>query len=234
VRRAYDLIVFDLDGTLVRTAPEIADAVNDTLRHGGWPTLDESLVAGWIGHGTHELLIRALAHVSGKSPQDVRGSPQLAAVATVFDDFYLRRCGTRSQPYDGALQTLAALRAQGVVCTVVTNKDSRFAHPVLEANGLSGLLDRVVCGDSFATRKPDPTGVQDCLREFRVAAERALFVGDSAIDAETARRAGIAVWLLPHGYNAGRPVAQAEPDRIVADFAQLQAALATTAKESPA
>ena len=232
--RAFDLVVFDLDGTLVDTAPEIADAVNDTLRDAGWPALEEALVASWIGHGTGELLVKALAHVTGEDVESVRGSERLARIGHAFDTFYLRRCGTRSRPYEGAVETLKSLRDEGVVCTVVTNKDRRFTEPVLEAHQLASLLQRVVCGDTFASRKPDPAGVLSCLQAFGVPTARALFVGDSSIDAATARRAGIPIWLLPHGYNAGQPVSEAEPDRVVADFRALKAALAEAAKETPA
>jgi phosphoglycolate phosphatase len=234
VRRAFDLVVFDLDGTLVDTAPEIADAVNDALREGGWPALDEAQVARWIGHGTGELLVKALAHVCAATPDSVRGSDRLAAFGAVFEDRYLHRCGTRSRPFPGAVDTLRSLRQLGARCALVTNKDRRFTERVLAAHGLAPLLDRVVCGDSLPTRKPDPAGVLACLREFRVPSTRALFVGDSSIDVATARRAGIPVWLLPHGYNAGEPVARAEPDRVVSDFASLQAALVERVKESPA
>ena len=128
---------------------------------------------------------------------------------------------------------LAALRASGMKTAVLSNGSPKMLQSVCESSGLAPLLDRVVCGDSLPSRKPDPSGVLSCLREFGVAPARALFVGDSAIDVATARRAGIAVWLLPHGYNAGVPAAQAKPDRIVADLSGLQAALAAFQKESP-
>lgn len=218
---AFDLICFDLDGTLVETAPEITDAVNDTLRAYGWPVVDEEQVARWIGHGTGALLVQAIARASGRTPEQVRSSPELAAIGTVYDRYYAARCGTRSRLYPGARDTLAALKAQGTKLAIVTNKETRYTDRVLDAHELRPAFDRVVCGDTLATRKPDPAGVEACLREFDVAPARALFVGDSCIDAATAQRAGIVAWLLPWGYNGGEPVAACGPDRVIADFSPL-------------
>ena len=222
---AYDLVLFDLDGTLVETAPEIADAVNDTLLEFGWPAAREAQVEAWIGHGTGELLVQAVASAAAMSVEQVRSADWLPQVAAVFDRHYEARCGTRSRPYPQAREVLIYLRSRGVRVVVVTNKEARYTERVLAAHALSPLLDRVISGDTLPRKKPDPAGVQACLGEFGVARERALFVGDSGIDAATARNAGVAVWLLPHGYNLGRPVAGARPDRIVADFGALRDAL---------
>lgn len=220
---AFDLVMFDLDGTLVETAPEICDAVNDTLRPYGWAPVDEAQVARWIGHGTGELLVQAVARASDTSPALVRSSERLAAIGTVYDRHYAARCGTRSRLYPQVRETLAVLRARGVRLAIVTNKERRYTDRVLAAHGLAPAFHRVVCGDTLATRKPDPAGVGACLREFGVARERALFVGDSAIDAATARNAGVPVWLLPYGYNQGQPVEDCRPDRVIADLSDLLA-----------
>jgi phosphoglycolate phosphatase len=217
----WDLMLFDLDGTLVETAPEIADAVNDTLHDFGWPGVDEAQVARWIGHGTGALLVQAVAHASGRTPEAVRADARHGAIVARYDLHYAGRCGTRSRLYPCVRETLAALRARGTRLAIVTNKESRYTARVLDAHRLRGAFDRVVCGDTLATRKPDPAGVLDCLQAFGVAPARALFVGDSSIDAETARRAGVAVWLLPHGYNLGEPLAACAPDRLIADFGAL-------------
>ena len=217
----WDLICFDLDGTLVETAPEITDAVNDTLQAYGWPVVDEAQVARWIGHGTGALLVQAIARASGRTPDQVRSSPELAAIGTVYDRYYAARCGTRSRLYPGVRDTLDALRARGTLLAIVTNKETRYTERVLDAHDLRTPFHRIVCGDTLATRKPDPAGIEACLREFNVAPARALFVGDSAIDAATARHAGITGWLLPWGYNGGEPVQACSPDRVIADLSPL-------------
>jgi phosphoglycolate phosphatase len=218
---APELVMFDLDGTLVETAPEIADAVNDTLRQFGWADIDDEQVARWIGHGTGALLVEAVARASGSTPDAVRASERLAAIGTVYEHWYAARCGTRSRLYPQVRQTLDALRRRGTRLAVVTNKETRYTERVLAAHGLQDAFDRVVCGDTLATRKPDPAGVLACLRQFGVAPGRALFVGDSTIDVVTARGAGVPVWLLPYGYNMGRPVGSAEADRVITDVSAL-------------
>ncbi|WP_213954819.1 MULTISPECIES: HAD-IA family hydrolase [unclassified Variovorax] len=217
----YDLVMFDLDGTLVETAPEICDAVNDTLRYLGLPAVGQAQAERWIGHGTHELLIEALAFATGTDATAVRGNESLASTAAIFDRHYQRRCGTRSRLYAGVREALAHLRSSGVKLAVITNKEARYTETVLHVHSLQDSFDRVISGDSLPTKKPNPACVHACLHEFGVPGTRALFVGDSSIDAATARNAGVEVWLLPHGYNMGAPIEQCRPDRVIADFSAL-------------
>jgi phosphoglycolate phosphatase len=216
--RAFDLILFDLDGTLVETAPEIMDAVNDTLRRFDLSEVTQQQVNDWIGHGTLALLVQAVTDRSGMTTEAVRSSELLHQMLPVYDGFYQQRCGTRSHLYPHVRETLVALRAQGVKLAVVTNKESRYTKVVMDVHQLGPMFDEVVSGDTFATKKPDPVGVAHCLSKFGVASERTLFVGDSSIDAATARNAGVAVWLLPYGYNMGQPIEACAPDRVIADF----------------
>jgi phosphoglycolate phosphatase len=217
----FDLIMFDLDGTLIETAPEICDAVNDTLRRFKLSDVSQQQVNDWIGHGTRELLIQALAFSSMTRVEVVRASETLPMIAAEFDVHYQARCGTRSQLYPQVRETLTALRAQGVKLAVVTNKEGRFTETVLSVHQLSALLDGVVSGDTLPTKKPDPAGIHHCLAQFGVPAHRALFVGDSSIDVATARNAGVAVWALPYGYNMGQPIESCAPDRVIADCSAL-------------
>jgi phosphoglycolate phosphatase len=220
----FDLVMFDLDGTLIATAPEIFDAVNDTLSRFELAPVSLQQVNDWIGHGTRELLIQALASSGGMPVSSVRQSDTLPAIAAEFDIHYQNRCGTRSHLYPQVRETLARLRALGVKLAVVTNKESRYTRTVLDAHHLTPLLDHVVSGDTLPTKKPDPAGIRWCLEHFGVAANRALFVGDSSIDVATARNAGVAVWALPYGYNMGQPIEACAPDRVIADCSALLAA----------
>lgn len=219
--RAFDLILFDLDGTLVETAPEIMDAVNDTLGRFNLPLVSQQQVNDWIGHGTLELLVQALADRSGVPVEQVRSGELLRQMVPIYDGFYQQRCGTRSHLYPHVRETLHALRAQGVKLAVVTNKEGRYTQVVLAVHQLEPLFDAVVSGDTFPAKKPNPVGVAHCLAQFGVTASRTLFVGDSSIDAATARNAGVPVWLLPYGYNMGQPVDACAPDRVIADFSLL-------------
>ena len=226
MKPSYDLVLFDLDGTLIETAPEICDAVNDTLSRFDLPAVTQERVEQWIGQGTRELLLQAVAFVSATDVAAVRASESLRLIAAEFDRNYHQRCGTRSRPYPQALAVLALLRAGGARLALVTNKESRYTQRVLDAHQLAGLFDRVVSGDTLGTRKPSPDGVLHCLAAFDVAPRRALFVGDSSIDVETARNAGVAVWALAHGYNMGQPITRCEPDRVFGGFGAMLEALA--------
>lgn len=218
---AYDLVLFDLDGTLIETAPEIADAVNDTLRQFDQPAVSQQQVNDWIGQGTRELLIQALAWTGNTTADTVRHSDSFKLIEHEFGKHYLKRCGTRSHLYLHVRETLHALRAAGVRLAVVTNKEARYTETVLKAHDLLPLFDRVISGDSLPVKKPDPAGVNDCIQRFGVERERTLFVGDSSIDAATARNAGVNVWLLPYGYNMGQPIEACRPDRVIPDFSAL-------------
>ncbi|WP_310627638.1 phosphoglycolate phosphatase [Limnohabitans sp.] len=217
----YRAVFFDLDGTLVETAPEIADAVNDTLAYFDWPAVSQTLVDGWIGHGTQALLVEALAHVMQQSVPKVRQSAHLKDALPVFDRYYQNRCGTRSQLYPHVRDALAHLRAQGIKLALVTNKEGRYTQTVLQVHQLTAMFDAVVSGDTLRVKKPNPSAVELHLKKWGVNQENALFVGDSSIDAATARNAGIAVWLLPYGYNMGEPVAACQPDRVISDVSEL-------------
>jgi phosphoglycolate phosphatase len=215
------LVMFDLDGTLVETAPEICDAVNDTLHHFALAPVAQQQVNDWIGHGTYNLLVQALAFSQGQTEAAVRASDTLPAIAAVFKTHYAQRCGTRSRPYQDVVQTLERLRLRGAHLAVVTNKESAYTKTVLDAHALTSYFEAIICGDTFATKKPSPEGVLACLAQFAVTPGDALFVGDSSIDVATARNAGVPVWALPYGYNMGQPIAASSPDRLIATIAEI-------------
>ena len=217
----FDLVMFDLDGTLIETAPEIADATNDALREFGLPEVTQQQVNDWIGHGTRELLVQALASVTGSTGDAVRSAAAFPTQVAVFDKHYHLRCGTRSNLYPAVRETLVALRERGVKTAIVTNKEARFTASVLDFHHMQPLLDLVISGDTLPTKKPNPAGIAHCLARFGVPAVRALFVGDSSIDIATARNAGVAVWALPYGYNMGQAIEAANPDRLIADISAL-------------
>lgn len=217
----WKAIFFDLDGTLIHTSPEIADAVNDTLRDIGLPEVTQDQVDRWIGQGTRELLILAMAHVQQQSTDEVRGSAVFSHALPIFDRQYQARCGTRSELYPHVRDTLKTLREKNCRLAVVTNKEDRYTQTILKQHNLLQCFDLVVSGDTFTEKKPNPVGVINGLERWQIKPADALFVGDSSIDAATARNAGLSVWLLPYGYNMGRPVETCSPDRVIQDFSEL-------------
>jgi len=231
----YDAVLFDLDGTLVDTAPDIADAVNLALEGRGLRPVAEAWVRDHIGHGSRALLAQAVraAHVGAAHGRDgtraaasAEGAPPTDELLDDFAHHYAQRCGRRGRLYPEAARVLARLRNAGVKLALLTNKEQRFVRFLLEVHGLDGDFDLEVCGDSMPTKKPDPLPVRHCLRHFQVPAARALLVGDSAVDVETARNAGIAAWAVDYGYNQGQPIGRSRPDRVIGELAEVLAPFA--------
>ncbi len=206
-------VLFDLDGTLMETAPDIADAINDTLLRLGHAPANEALVQGWIGDGARALLAKALRHAGATAGAEAAAWPGFAAD-------YARRCGGRSHVHAGVPAMLQRLRQQGVMLVLLTNKEAEFAHRLLRLHGLVDQFDLVVAGDTLPVKKPHPGVVRHALTALRCGAEAALLVGDSATDVRTARAAGIPVWLVRHGYPAGDLTGADAPDGYIEHFDQ--------------
>jgi phosphoglycolate phosphatase len=208
------VVLFDLDGTLVDTAPEIADAVNDLLQELRRPRVPDALVLEWIGEGTRMMLTRALKHA---------GIPdtEFEALWPRFEVYYGERCGRRSTPYPGIRGALERLRAAGATLAVVTNKEAGYTRQVLDQHALTPYFALIVAGDTLAVRKPDPAVIRHALQGLGAHAEAAVLVGDSIIDVRAARAAGIPVWAVRHGYHHGRLVGADLPDHFIDHFDQL-------------
>ena len=224
------LILFDLDGTLVDTAPEIADALNALLAAEGMPTVELDLARSWIGHGTRELLVKALQHLALRGVREAGGPGAADKLMPAFGMHYLAHCGRASRVYPQVEAALDALREHGKHLVVISNKEERFAFTVIERHGLRDYFQLVIGGDTLPTKKPDPSGVQHCMKLFNVRPEQCLFVGDSEIDVATARAAGVPMWAVSYGYNHARPIELAQPDRVIQSFGAL---FELTAFDSP-
>ncbi len=210
-----NLVIFDLDGTLIETAGEIGLAVNRTLEDFELAPVSDFDVRRWIGHGTGWLMKQAWSD-RGRDPET--DTDQWGQVMERFVHHYFDTAGTQSYPYPHVMETLGRLGEMGVKRAILTNKEGRFTDRVLAAHGLDKkLLDGVVSGDTLPVKKPNPAGIHHLLSQFNVGVENALFVGDSETDIKTARAAKLACWAVPYGYNHGRPVADENPDRVVED-----------------
>jgi phosphoglycolate phosphatase len=215
----FQLVLFDLDGTLVDTAPDIADAVNRVLELRKLPAMPEAWVRSRIGHGSRQLLVQAVGAASGAPTMD---AATMAQLMEEFGRHYADCVGRRGRVFPGARTALAQLRRAGVKLALLTNKEARFARLVLAAHDLDGDFDLELCGDTLPAKKPDPLPVWHALAHFGVPAASALLVGDSDIDVRTARAAGIAVWGVSYGYG-GPALERSGPERIIGSLAQVRA-----------
>ncbi len=209
------LVMYDLDGTLLETAGEIAQAVNLTLEEFNHGSVSQEQVRSWIGHGTGWLMKTAWQHTQGP---DVEPWDDVMAR---FIHHYEATAGTTSTAFPHVLETLQKARDYGVKQAIVTNKERRFTDRILEKHGLQNAFELVICGDSLAVKKPNPAVIDHCLAMLGATHGESLFIGDSEIDVSTAKAAGVVCWAVPYGYNMGRPIADAMPDRIVPDIREV-------------
>lgn len=204
-------VIFDLDGTLVDSAPDLADALDALLVERGHPPVGLDRTRGLIGHGVAELVRRGLTE-SGEHP-----TPDMLAEAVQrFLRHYTANLSRKSQPYPGAADAVAALRRDGWRLVVCTNKLEASARGLLADLGLLPAFALVAGPDTFGVAKPDPDHLLRCLPKAD-GAHLAVMVGDSEVDVAAAKAAGIPVVAVTWGY-AKRPLAQLGPDAVVSSF----------------
>lgn len=218
------VILFDLDGTLIDSAPDIRSAINDVLGQASLPAVTLEQTHTFIGGGAAQLVQRAFTSV---------GVPLHAAALSLYRDRYLRayeeRLAIETRPYPGVPQTLRALRWAGWRLAVCTNKPIAATHGVLQQLGLDSYFETAAGGDSFPVRKPDPRHLLSTLETLGVTADQAIMIGDSENDVTAARGAQIPVVVMSYGYRHG-PLADMAADLVLDDFAALPANLPSPAK----
>ena len=205
-------VLFDLDGTLIDTLPDLHAAACAMLNDLGRPPLPLESIRAYVGRGIPNLIKRVLAN-SLHVAEDPNPPPPEAVAS--YRRHYARENGRNAKVYPGVLEGLASLRAQGVPLGVVTNKADTFIQPLLEQTGLSGYFEVLVGGDRLPKVKPDPMPLVWACGRLGVSTTETLFIGDSINDALAARAAGCPVFLLPYGYNEDRDVHELDCDAIV-------------------
>ena len=210
---------FDLDGTLVDSAPDLAWCIDRTMPRFGIAPRGEALVRDWVGDGVQRLVERALT-----GEPDARADPEMLREAcTVFLGLYSEHGRDRSRVYPGVREGLAALRRHGAALACITNKPRAPAVDLLAHLGLLDAFALVLGGDSLARRKPDPLPLRHACSELGVTEGRSVFVGDSVNDVAAARAAGMRVACVSYGYNHGRDISEAAPDAVVDSLDELAA-----------
>jgi len=212
----FDVIAFDLDGTLADTAPDLAAALNHALVALGRETVPAESVRHLVGHGARALLRRGLA-ATGESSEELveRGFP-------IFLTHYEANICTGTRAYPGLEAALDSLHARGVALAISTNKLEGLTRLLLHALGWSGRFRAVVGGDTLPVRKPDPAPLREAIA--RAGGGRAAFVGDSITDADTAKAAGIPFVAVSFGFS-DRPVEMLGADVVIDSYAELIPAL---------
>ena len=216
----YDLLSFDLDGTLVDTAAEIAEAANRALESHGIARRPTAAITMLIGAGTRDLMLQLLAQAFIDNTA-LAQTVMPEAVLASMDHHYAITTGSSAIPYDGARDALERLKAQGIRLACVTNKELRHASRVLQVTRLDGYFDLVIGGDSLPEKKPHASVLEYVVSHFHGSVDRCAHVGDSRTDVEAAHNAGVAAWAVPYGYNAGVPIEEARPDIIFDNLQQI-------------
>ncbi|HTY94365.1 MAG TPA: HAD-IA family hydrolase [Steroidobacteraceae bacterium] len=211
--RRYRTVCFDLDGTLVDTAAEIAEATNRSLEDHGLARRSVAQISAHIGLGTRELLRSVLAQIATEQPGRL-ASIGFDRVMMSLERHYGETAGTLAAAYAGTGEALEQLRRARISLACVTNKELRYARRVLSVTRLADFFGLVIGGDSLPQKKPHASVLRHVVEKLQGQIRETGHVGDSRIDVMAARNAGVAAWAVPYGYNGGVPIVSANPDRI--------------------
>ena len=205
-------VLFDLDGTLLDTAPDLASAANAMLAELGRPGHSLVTIRDFIGKGIPNLVGRCLGYPGESAAPDAR------AALAVFKRHYAAVNGRHTRIYPGVREGVEAMRRAGLKLACVTNKAAAFTEPLLEIMGLARYLDMIVSGDTLSQKKPHPLPFLHICANFGIEPGEALVIGDSRNDVAGARAAGCPVFCVPYGYSEGEDVRDLGCDAIVASL----------------
>ena len=212
-----ELVLFDLDGTLVDSSPDLAYSADCMLERLGMPRHGEACIRNWIGNGIERLVKRALTGEMHAEP-DVG---LLKKAMPIFLEIYEQNACVLSRCYDGVTDSLNYLQENNYRIGCVTNKALRFTNILLQSLGIHDDFDIIIAGDTLAKKKPDPLQLLHAAEHFNVSPEHSLMVGDSINDVEAARAAGFQILCVSYGYNLGRDIREANPDAVVDRLSEL-------------
>lgn len=201
-----DLLIFDLDGTLIDSKLDLALAVNATLAHMGMPPLEVDQVSTYVGNGAPVLIRRALGEQATEA--------EIEEALEFFLEYYRAHELDNTRLYPGVSQSLDRLYAAGKRLAVLTNKPVAMSRAIVEGLGVGARFFRVYGGNSFDFKKPHPVGVEALLTETGVGRARTLMIGDSSVDIQTARNAGVSSCGVTYGF-APQTLHDPAPDLLV-------------------
>lgn len=215
--RLPSLVMFDLDGTLIDSVPDLAAAVDQMLLARGLPAAGSERVRNWVGNGARVLVRRALAgDLQHAAVSEADAEPALELFLQLYADNH-----SLTVLYPGVRETLKWLKQQGVEMALITNKPERFVAPLLDQLRIGRYFRWIIGGDTLPQQKPDPAALLQVLQLAEVPASEALFVGDSCSDVQAAKAAGILCVAMSYGYNHGRPICEESPALVLDDLRHL-------------
>lgn len=204
------MVVFDLDGTLLDSVPDLAIAADQAVQALGYPSVSQEQVRDYVGNGADILIGRSL---SQNIEVDTALSAELLNKARIlFDEFYQASGHKLSHLYPAVKETLTKLTQAGITVALLTNKPSKFVPEVMQQHQLDSYFKYVLGGDAFEKRKPDPVALNWLMEQEQLTPKQVLMVGDSKNDILAARNAGCYAFGLTYGYNHGEPIANSDPD----------------------
>jgi len=212
-----EMVLFDLDGTLIDTVPDLAYSVDTMLQEIDLPTHGEKKVRTWVGNGIDRLVKRALTNDFNAEPE----AKLFDKAFPLFLEIYSDNVCQRSQFYDGVNEVLNYLKENNFKLGCVTNKREQFTHTLLKSLGLFDDFGIVIAGDTLARKKPDPLPLLHAAEHFGVTPASSLMVGDSRNDVNAARAAGFQVVCVSYGYTLGEDIREANPDIVIDSLAEL-------------
>ena len=212
------LILFDLDGTLVDSVPDLAWCIDQMLVKLALAPQGEDKVRLWVGNGVKNLVSRAI-HISSETEPDAM---QIDQALGIFNALYLEHFAVNTRAYEGVPSFLGFLKSTQIHIGCVTNKAEKFTLPLLEKLGLSCYFETIICGDTLDRMKPDPLPLITAAKNFSVSPSSSLMVGDSVSDVKAARSAGFGIVCMSYGYNHGEDIRLTKPDAVIDSMRELE------------
>lgn len=213
-----ELVLIDVDGTLVDSVPDLAFCVDEMMVELGLARRGEEAVRVWVGNGVETLVKRALVN-------NLEGEPEVELFnrgLEIFWGLYRQNTCVRSRLYDGVLEGLEYLKSRAYRLGCVTNKARSFTIPLLEQSGIAGFFELAICGDDTPRKKPDPLPLLTAAKQMNIDPNNALMLGDSKSDVAAARAAGFQVICMSYGYNHGEDIRSYGPDAVIDSMAELK------------
>ena len=211
------MVLIDVDGTLVDSVPDLAYCVDVTMDQLGLPRRGESEVRLWVGNGVERLVRRALIGTLDGEPDEALFNKAYP----IYLKLYEANVSERSVLYPGVREGLAWLKQQDFKLGCVTNKAAQFTLPLLKNLGVYDDFGIVVCGDTLPQKKPDPAPLLHAAKHFGVSPQQSLMLGDSVSDVKAARAAGFKIICMSYGYNHGQDIRTAHPDAVIDSMTEL-------------